>query len=161
MKPDLAGCRTALRSGHLFSFVLIPLSAVAAEKSLQPHAVVLMIVILLLSMPVGRAECADWVLVLENEEAMFYADRDSVLKNKDQVKEARELSVLKNHKEIRRYLEVVEYDCRDRKRRLNQVLTYYHTGRVALKTDNNAPWENIGQETMAGVFFKFVCGQQR
>jgi hypothetical protein len=129
-------------------------------KNLLPHAVVLMITALLFSLTAGKAECADWVLVLENEEGTFYADRESVLKNKDHVKEARELSVLKNHKEVRRYLEVVEYDCRDGKRRLNQILTYYHSREVTLKTDNNAPWENIGEGTRAKAFLHFVCGQK-
>ena len=110
-------------------------------------------------MTADKALCADWLMILENEEGVFYADRDTALKNKTPVREARELSVLNNHKEIRRYLEVVEYDCNGKKRRVNQILTYNTDGKAMLQTNGNAPWEAIASGQKAHVFFDAACRQ--
>ena len=129
-------------------------------KTLLQRSYALLVMIgFLFFMITDKAECADWIMVLENGEGIFYADRETALKNKTQVKEARELSVLKNHKEIRRYLEVVEYDCNAKKQRVNHILTYSTSGEALLKTNGNAPWEYIGTDQKAKVFFDVACRQ--
>ena len=131
-------------------------------KTLLQRSYALLVMIgFLFFMITDKAECADWLMILENEEGVFYADRDTALKNTAsvKVKEARELSVLKNHKVIQRYLEVVEYDCNAKKQRVNHILTYNTSGEVLLKTNGNAPWENIGTDQKAKVFFDVACRQ--
>jgi len=105
----------------------------------------------------SRAEGADWVLVMENEEARFYGDNDSASKKSSPSSEARELSIMKNHKEISRSLEVVEYDCSGGKRRAIQTLKYYNNGSVTLDSTLNASWEPVEQTQKAKVFFNFIC----
>ena len=126
---------------------------------LQRPSALLFMIAFLYCMTADKAECADWLMILENKEGVFYADRDTALKNKTPVREARELSVLKNHKEIHRYLEVVEYDCNGKKRRVNQILTHTTDGKAVFQTNGNVPWETIASGQKAQVFFDAACRQ--
>ena len=107
-----------------------------------------------------KAECADWVLVLEDEKGAFYIDRDTFSKNTTNVKEVRELSIIKNHPEIIRHTELAEYDCNAKKRRIFTLLTHYKNKRVTLKTNNSPEWETDTSQPGVAAFFRFVCAQQ-
>ena len=127
------------------------------EPLVRRSATLLITMGLLFGMHAGAAECADWLKLTENEEGVFYADRDTLSKGAGQVKEARELSVLKNHKEIVRMLEVVEYDCSEKKRRVIQVLTQTKNGEAVLASTLNAAWGPVMQHQTATVFFEAAC----
>jgi len=107
-----------------------------------------------------KAECADWVLVLEDEKGAFYIDRDTFSKNTTNVKEVRELSIIKNHPEIIRHTELAEYDCNAKKRRIFTLLTHYKNKRVTLKTNNSPEWETDTSQPGVAAFFRFVCAPQ-
>lgn len=124
---------------------------------MQSLPVLLLAIGFLCFMAADKAESADWVQVLENEEGVFYADGETALKNTAPVKEARELSVLKNHTELHRYLEVVEYDCDGKKRRVVHTVTHNKNGEVSLRSTLNAAWEPVAQQQKATVFFNFIC----
>ncbi len=103
------------------------------------------------------AECADWLMITENEEGVFYADRETMAKGTVQMKEARELSVWKRSGDISRILEVVEYDCSEKRRRVIQALTYTTKGEVVLRSTLNAAWEPVLQQQTAIAFFNAAC----
>ncbi|MDH4230513.1 MAG: hypothetical protein OEW04_00605 [Nitrospirota bacterium] len=107
-----------------------------------------------------KAECADWVLVLEDEKGTFYIDRVTFSKNTTEVKEVRELSILKNHPEISRHTELAEYDCIAKKRRIFTLLTHFRNGTVSLKTNNSPEWETDTSQPGVEAFFRFICARQ-
>ncbi len=107
-----------------------------------------------------KAECADWVLVLEDEKGTFYIDRITFSKNTTEVKEVRELSILKNHPEISRHTELAEYDCNTKKRRIFTRLTHFKNRTVSLKTNNSPEWETDTSQPGVEAFFRFICARQ-
>ncbi len=117
------------------------------------------LVLLLVCLLSGSAsEAADWVLLLEDDTARYYADRETAAKKGD-VQEARELTIMKKHPEISRTLEVAEYDCTAGKRHVIQTLTYNNNGEVMLIPTVRAPWQDFGQDSRSKAFIMFSCGK--
>lgn len=106
------------------------------------------------------SESADWMQVADNNEGTFYMDRESLAKSTSNVKQARELLVFRNNREISRKTALAEYDCSGKKKKTIQTATFSNTGEISLRTDFNAPWEQIPPGTGSEALFDNICRQR-
>ncbi len=107
----------------------------------------------------GTALCADWQLVGQSDSGQYYVDRETAGRSSGTIREARELTVLGNDPETNRFIEVVEYDCAARKKRVFQRVVQRKSGEANLTSSKQPPWTDVPLDRQSKAFFDAACGK--
>lgn len=120
----------------------------------------------------GYAEVwgADWKLYGSNDEAIFFYDAESITHPSKNIVRVREKMVETEKRVIEKVKEfgekyrtldyaisLNEYDCKEKKRAILQVVSYSKTGSIYSNYSYTPEWDFIDPDTVVNILLKTLC----